>query len=86
MAVISLNTMYFYDSNKGELNLARFLLYPILISCGTAITGCVYKEPDDPGNLQFDWLEVQLDMYRRRGMQVRSFLWITRAITSCATV
>jgi len=35
-----------------------------------AITGCVYKEPNDPGNLQFDWLEVQLDMYRRRGMQV----------------
>jgi len=51
--VISLNTMYFYDSNK-------------------AITGCVYKEPNDPGNLQFDWLEVQLDMYRARNMQARS--------------
>jgi len=51
VAVISLNTMYFYDSNK-------------------AISGCPYNEPNDPGNLQFDWLEVQLNMYRSRGMQV----------------
>ena len=29
MAVISLNTMYFYDSNKGEFNLAWFLLSDI---------------------------------------------------------
>lgn len=29
MAVISLNTMYFYDSNKGELNLVWFLLSDI---------------------------------------------------------
>jgi len=35
-----------------------------------AISGCIYKEPNDPGNLQFDWLEVQLKMYRKRGMQV----------------
>jgi len=34
------------------------------------VSGCAYKEPNDPGNLQFDWLEVQLDMYRKRGMQV----------------
>jgi hypothetical protein len=39
-----------------------------------AINGCPYKEPNDPGNLQFDWLEVQLNMYRKRGMQVRSSL------------
>ena len=63
------------------------LFYPIFyyltsISHVAAISGCVYKEPNDPGNLQFDWLEVQLDMYRRRGMQVRSSLWIT----SCAAV
>ncbi|KAF8812426.1 hypothetical protein BYT27DRAFT_6418082 [Phlegmacium glaucopus] len=51
VAVISLNTMYFYDSNK-------------------VITGCPYKEPNDPGNLQLDWLEVQLNMYRKRGIQV----------------
>ncbi|KAF9009052.1 Metallo-dependent phosphatase-like protein [Cyathus striatus] len=51
LAVVSLNTMYFYDSNK-------------------AISGCPYLDRDDPGNLQFDWLEVQLKMYRERGMQV----------------
>ncbi|KAK0468387.1 Metallo-dependent phosphatase-like protein [Desarmillaria tabescens] len=54
LAVISLNTMYFYDSNK-------------------AVGGCLTKEPDDPGNLQFDWLEVQLKLYRARNMQV----WLT---------
>ncbi|EJD01156.1 uncharacterized protein FOMMEDRAFT_21595 [Fomitiporia mediterranea MF3/22] len=51
VAVISLNTMYFYDSNK-------------------AVGGCEYGEGDDPGNLQFDWFEVQLDRFRERGMQV----------------
>ncbi|KAI0776087.1 hypothetical protein BD413DRAFT_526378 [Trametes elegans] len=51
VAVISLNTMYFYDSN-------------------TAVGGCERSDPQDPGNLQFDWLEVQLKMFRDRGMQV----------------
>ncbi|KAF8218705.1 endopolyphosphatase [Tricholoma matsutake] len=51
VAAVSLNTMYFYDSNK-------------------AVGGCGYKDPEDPGNLQFDWLEVQLKIYRGRGMQV----------------
>ncbi|KAH8118273.1 Metallo-dependent phosphatase-like protein, partial [Phellopilus nigrolimitatus] len=51
VAVISLNTMYFYDSNK-------------------AVGGCEYMDADDPGNLEYDWLEVQLDRYRERGMQV----------------
>ncbi|KAF8076398.1 endopolyphosphatase, partial [Lyophyllum atratum] len=54
VAVISLNTMYFYDSNK-------------------AVGGCGFHDPDDPGNLQIDWLEVQLKTYRHRNMQV----WIT---------
>ncbi|KAH6917815.1 endopolyphosphatase [Coprinopsis sp. MPI-PUGE-AT-0042] len=49
LAVISLNTMYFYDSNK-------------------AVNGCPWKEPSDPGNLQLDWLEVQLREFHRRGM------------------
>jgi hypothetical protein len=35
-----------------------------------AVGGCEFREPDDPGNLQFDWLEVQLKMFRQRGMQV----------------
>ncbi|KAL0950019.1 hypothetical protein HGRIS_010027 [Hohenbuehelia grisea] len=51
LAVVSLNTMYFYDSNK-------------------AVGGCQYLDRDDPGNLQFDWLEVQLTMFRERNMQV----------------
>jgi endopolyphosphatase len=71
LAVISLNTMYFYDSNKGTYPVA-FLR--VLFS-GTydhlAIGGCKYKDHEDPGNLQFDWLEVQLEDLRSRRMQVR---------------
>ncbi|KAJ6613436.1 hypothetical protein B0H10DRAFT_2165301 [Mycena sp. CBHHK59/15] len=52
VAVISLNTMYFYDSNK-------------------AVGGCEFKDRGDAGNLQFDWLEVQLKGFRARDMQVR---------------
>jgi len=34
-----------------------------------AVGGCEISNPEDPGNLQFDWLEVQLESFRRRGMQ-----------------
>ncbi|PIL37181.1 hypothetical protein GSI_00873 [Ganoderma sinense ZZ0214-1] len=51
VAVISLNTMYFYDSNA-------------------AVGGCEHSDPQDPGNLQFDWLDVQLELFRSRKMQV----------------
>ncbi|KAI0068865.1 endopolyphosphatase [Artomyces pyxidatus] len=51
VAVISLNTMFFYDSNK-------------------AVGGCEWPDREDPGNLQFDWLDVQLDLFRSRGMKV----------------
>lgn len=54
LAIISLNTLYFYDSNK-------------------VVGGCPYGDPDDPGNLELDWLEVQLKEYMDRGMQV----WVT---------
>lgn len=37
-----------------------------------AVGGCEYHEPHDPGNLQLDWLEVQLEIFRERGMHVRS--------------
>ncbi|KAJ7068283.1 hypothetical protein C8F01DRAFT_1117593 [Mycena amicta] len=50
LAVISLNTMFWYDSNK-------------------AVGGCLFTERDDAGNLQFDWLEVQLKGFRARNMQ-----------------
>ncbi|KAG8966443.1 Endopolyphosphatase [Tulasnella sp. 419] len=50
LAAISLNTIYFYDSNK-------------------AVDGCP-PHTEDPGTLQLDWLEVQLDMFRSRKMQV----------------
>ncbi|KAI0347563.1 hypothetical protein BDW22DRAFT_1352033 [Trametopsis cervina] len=54
LAVVSLNTMYFFDSNK-------------------AVGGCDPKDAEDPGNLQLDWLEVQLAQFRSRGVQV----WLT---------
>ncbi|KAG1820175.1 Metallo-dependent phosphatase-like protein [Suillus subaureus] len=57
LAAISLSTMYFYHDNK-EL---------------TAVRGCPVGDASDPGNLQFDWLEEQLEMFRARQMQV----WVT---------
>ncbi|KAJ3778876.1 endopolyphosphatase [Lentinula raphanica] len=54
LAVISLNTLYFYDAND-------------------AVCGCNYTSPEDPGNLEFAWLESQLKSFRKRGMQV----WVT---------
>ena len=43
------------------------------MSTPIAVGGCDPKDPEDPGNLQLDWLEVQLTMFRRRGMQVCAF-------------
>jgi len=51
LSVISLNTIYFYDSNK-------------------AVGGCEYTQPNDPGNLQLDWLDVQLGVFRDKGIKV----------------
>ncbi|OXG95688.1 endopolyphosphatase [Cryptococcus neoformans A2-102-5] len=53
LAVISLNTLFWYDSN-------------------TLVDGC-RGHSNDPGALEMDWLEVQLDNFRQRGMQV----WLT---------
>ncbi|TCD66989.1 Endopolyphosphatase [Steccherinum ochraceum] len=62
LAVISLNTMYFYGSNK-------------------AVGGCEARDSEDPGNLQLDWLEVQLTMFRSKGMQV----WISGHVPPSAS-
>ncbi|KAG1783321.1 Metallo-dependent phosphatase-like protein [Suillus placidus] len=35
-----------------------------------AVRGCLVGDASDPGNIQFDWLEEQLEMYRARQMQV----------------
>ncbi|PWZ00914.1 hypothetical protein BCV70DRAFT_199282 [Testicularia cyperi] len=56
LAAMSLNTLYFYDNNK-------------------AVDGCTrtkkgHSSNADPGTAQLDWLEVQLDLIRKRGMQV----------------
>ena len=46
-----------------------------------AVGGCEYKDPYDAGNLEFDWLEVQLNTFRSRNMKVSASLtdvdWIT---------
>lgn len=34
------------------------------------VDGCKYKDKDDPGNLELDWLDVQLGLFRERGMKV----------------
>lgn len=35
-----------------------------------AVSGCQYGDDDDPGNLEFDWLEVQLKQFRDKNIQV----------------
>lgn len=54
LAVISMNTLYFYDSNS------------VVDGCPPERK----SGKDDPGTEQLQWLEAQLDMYRDRGMQV----------------
>jgi len=58
LAAISLNTLYFYENNK-------------------AVGGCewvnraeVGGESADPGNLELDWFEVQLELFRQKKMKV----------------
>lgn len=41
--------------------------------------GCERSDPQDPGNLQFDWLEVQLESFRQRKIQVRSRICVRLA-------
>ncbi|ODQ55757.1 Endopolyphosphatase [Saitoella complicata NRRL Y-17804] len=48
LAVISLNTLYWFESNA-------------------AVDGCDAKE--DAGSLQFEWLKIQLNILRSRGMK-----------------
>lgn len=48
LAVFSLNTMYFFESNA-------------------AVDGC--DGPDQPGYEHFEWLRVQLQIMRKRGMK-----------------
>jgi len=52
------------------------------------VNGCPYRDREDAGNLELDWLEVQLKMYRDRNMQV-CFLkldWIEHVESSLAGV
>lgn len=54
---------------RTKVIIILLLLNPELILY-VAVGGCHSREPDDPGNLQFDWLEVQLKTYRSRGLKV----------------
>ncbi|KAL8920258.1 MAG: hypothetical protein Q9172_004571 [Xanthocarpia lactea] len=49
LAVLSLNTLYFFNSN-------------------TAVNGCASKK--EPGYEHFEWLRIQLQFFRQRGMKV----------------
>ncbi|KAK8198352.1 hypothetical protein BKA81DRAFT_133806 [Phyllosticta paracitricarpa] len=48
LAVVSLNTMYFFDSNSG-------------------VDGCAIDS--EPGYEHFEWLRIQLQIFRDRGMK-----------------
>lgn len=70
LAVLSLNTLFWYDSNTRK----SALYFVIIVAKLTfsVVDGC-QDNSNDPGALQMDWLEVQLMEYRERGMQV----WLT---------
>ncbi|CAE6392191.1 unnamed protein product [Rhizoctonia solani] len=71
LAAISLNTLYWFDSNKGK-SVGSAVCLHIHIAGSAAVDGCP-KKGNDPGTLELDWLEVQLKIYRSRKMQV----WLT---------
>jgi hypothetical protein len=70
LAVISLNTIYWYDANKGAHSIPTnvWASIDVRLTRNTAVDGCK-DGSDEPGALEFDWLEVQLDSFRERGMQ-----------------
>ena len=55
--MISLNTLYFYDSNKAVEGCTRRSRW-------------TSREEVDPGTLQLEWLVERLVDFRRRNMQV----------------
>ena len=76
--------MYFYDSNKGISWYGSICLFVFSNPFMTlAVGGCGFKDANDPGNLQFDWLEVQLKTYRRRKMQVCQIVSTALTLVIC---
>ncbi|KAK0546965.1 Endopolyphosphatase [Tilletia horrida] len=57
LAVLSLNTIYMYDSNK------------VVDGCVKSKKGSAEKDRD-VGTVMLDWMEVQLSLFRSRSMQV----------------
>lgn len=47
-----------------------FVLNAVISLWQIAVGGCEYTDPNDAGNLEFDWLEVQLKTFRSRGVKV----------------
>ncbi|KIJ56669.1 hypothetical protein M422DRAFT_22819 [Sphaerobolus stellatus SS14] len=45
------------------------------------VDGCKYKDENDPGNLELDWMDVQLGLFRGRGMKV----WIVGHVPPAST-
>lgn len=58
LAVLSLNTLYFYDNNKAVDGCKKY-------------TKRTPEKDRDPGSSQLDWMEVQLKQLRKRRMQVQ---------------
>lgn len=73
VAVVSLNTLYFFNLNKGAVYHSasiQCLLHYVHSCTQSAVGGCVRSDAQDPGNMELDWLEDQLKMFRDRSLQV----------------
>ncbi|GJJ07459.1 hypothetical protein Clacol_001661 [Clathrus columnatus] len=57
------------DNQLAALSLNTLYFY----EKNKATGGCSYRDEADPGNLQLDWMDVQLEQFRSRGMKV----WLT---------
>ncbi|SCZ88506.1 BZ3500_MvSof-1268-A1-R1_Chr10-2g02982 [Microbotryum saponariae] len=67
LVLVSLNTLYFYENNKGVDGCPSFSLG------SSSSSSFKRKKDDDPGTEELLWLEQQLLLARMRGMQV----WLT---------
>ena len=51
----------------------------------SAVEGCKRNDAEDPGTLEFEWVEAQLDRFRGRNMQVRIVLTLVAPLPDFAS-
>lgn len=68
---------YFTREEKRPRKLMEEICTCVGLGDAVVVDGCK-DGSNEPGALEFDWLEVQLDSFRERGMQVSRSTLIIR--------